>query len=238
MSKESVTDGRGSAPRFAWMSFNKGDRIRFMRFNSSEIQTMKSTLSRSWSNLGIQVLPPTDQERDYYGAHEFKLRGYPWYESDNRGGVPARHLMCNIFEILYDLGWVVYAATDVIQGKDEKDTTVFRYQSPPLRNVPGLKFVNAPEEVINTASQAFSSKIQRQQWKTSETTYKIKFHGYPFSSDSDSAVLGREMAVHLLEILEQNGFTLYVSLNQTDVPHGEDNAGLGSDTWYCRKLNN
>ncbi|KAF5360253.1 hypothetical protein D9758_009175 [Tetrapyrgos nigripes] len=231
-----------SLTRFACMSMNLADRLRFMRFNETEIQAIRNTLSMAWFK-GIQ------EERDYYGAHEFKLKGYPWSAQGNEA-VPARQMMCAVFETLYNLGWVAISATDISKSSLDKDTTIFRYQDP--RPAPcswmaisfnegdKLRFIKAPEAIIQSASRAWSSVIQKEKWLDQENgarAYEIKFHGYPWYATRGKESVGvRDVLLQLFEILEQNGFSLYLSLDQNTGPGG-DSSGMDTDSWYCRRLN-
>ena len=47
------------------------DRLRLIRFSEREISAIRGVLHNLWAR-GIQA------ERQYHGAHEFKLKGNPW----------------------------------------------------------------------------------------------------------------------------------------------------------------
>ncbi|KAK7457798.1 hypothetical protein VKT23_010138 [Stygiomarasmius scandens] len=229
--------GSSHVTRFACMSMNRADRLRFMMFNDTDIQAVRNTLSTAWFK-GIQ------EEQNYHGAHEFKLRGYPW-SAQGSEAVPSRQMMCAVFETLYNLGWVVVSATDISKRSLDKDTTFFRYQypAPPpctwmsvsFNMGDRLRLINAPEEVIQSTKQAVSSMIQKDGWKE-QGAYEIKFRGYPWYATGSDTIATRMMVLRLLEVLEENGFTLYLSIDQ-NIGSGNNDSVSDTDSWYCRRLN-
>ncbi|KAF5360256.1 hypothetical protein D9758_009176 [Tetrapyrgos nigripes] len=213
--------GASSVTRFACLSMHGADRIHFLRLNASEVEAMRKILNMTWSR-GIQ------EERDKHGAVEFKLKGLPWGGAEGKQTVQARQMLCGILEALYNLGWVIVSSTDVSKNSYEQDTIFLRYQypAPPrcswmsisFHKGDRLRLINAPEGVTQSIRHSFASMIQKDEWKDLEKdyrSYELKFQGYPWHySNRESSISARVLLLQLLEVLEQNGFTLYVSVDQ------------------------
>ncbi|THU83099.1 hypothetical protein K435DRAFT_724898 [Dendrothele bispora CBS 962.96] len=252
--------GASSTTRFACMCMSQFDKLRFIRFNDQELQAIRTTISTSWYK-GIQA------EQNYYGSYEFKLKGNPW-SGQGSEAVPARQMVCALFETLYNLGWLAVTATDVSKKALDKDTTMFRYQYPPpppcdwmaisFNQGDRLRLINPPLDdgkntsgVIEDMKQALGSMIKKDgkfnllihiqteftfypDWKE-QGAYEIKFRGYPWYTSKGSEVIGtRMMLLQMLEVLENNGFTLYLSIDQSTGASSETTSD--TDSWYCRRL--
>ncbi|KAG9224415.1 hypothetical protein CCMSSC00406_0009457 [Pleurotus cornucopiae] len=159
---------------FACMSMNSTDLLRLIQFppepahivrNGESFCTLRlysfdridgliidTAITQSWPR-GIK------EERDYHGAHEFKLKGNPW-SGQGSEAVPSRIFMvrrkshpplgpaqdslaslhynatltplsqCQILADLYNAGWVLFASTDISKNALDKDSCLFRYQQP------------------------------------------------------------------------------------------------------------
>lgn len=116
---EAATSGAGgpsqAAPfrtRFACVTLNQSDRIRFINFPSDDVTALKGVISTTWPK-GIQDF------RKYGQSDEFKLRGYPW-GYDSRGDDRSRRLVRRMLETLFDRGWVLQAAIDLSKKELDK----------------------------------------------------------------------------------------------------------------------
>jgi hypothetical protein len=110
--------------RFACVTLAALDRIRFIDFPLPVVNGMTQVITSTWPR-GIQ------DRRLYAGAYEFKLRGYPW-SSSSRGDNDARRLVRRLLEALYDSGWVLHMAVDIVRketGKGEESTNINDYIS-------------------------------------------------------------------------------------------------------------
>lgn len=102
----SAGPSRGAASfqtRFACVTLNMTDRMRFINFSAPETSALRGVLGSVW---------PIQEVRAYGGADEIKFKGYPWQERVN-GDDNARRLIRRMLEALYDMGWVLQAAVDV-----------------------------------------------------------------------------------------------------------------------------
>ena len=96
--------------RFACVTLNMTDRMRFINFSAPETSALRDVLGSVW---------PIQDVRAYGGADEIKFKGYPWQERVN-GDDQARRLIRRMLEALYDMGWVLQAAVDVSRKELDK----------------------------------------------------------------------------------------------------------------------
>ncbi len=216
----------GSRPHttFASLSMHENDRLRLLQFSSDETQTIRDTISISWPN-GIQ------SERDYYGSHEFKLRGNPWYGSGD-DAVFARRFMTRVFETLANIGWVLTVSADLSKKTTDKDTLFFRYQQPPpapcewmtisFSNQDLLRLIDAPQSLVSYMVQHLAPFIQRHQPHKNqpEAAYEFKINGYPWDASGSTTVESRRLVLRLLEGLDMNGWTVYGRIPQSTSQSG------------------
>jgi len=219
---------------FACVSMNMSDRLRLIQFPAEVIDLTRTAIKSAWPK-GIQ------EERNYYGAHEFKLRGNPW-RGQSGDAIPSRSLMCTVLATLYNLGWVVLHSTDISKKQLDKDSILFRHQMGPV--IPCtwlsisfnrgdlLRLIHAPPEMIPAFRSMFGPLLQSEGWKVSGVAYEFKCRGYPWFAAGSEAVSTRVLLLSMLSVLESQGFKLYASLDQNTGPGGESNISE-TDSWYC-----
>lgn len=100
--------------RFACVTLNRSDRIRFIGFDDDDVAAMRGTIQAAWTR-GIDAAHP------YGKSQEFKLYGNPWsrdsWGSDTDG---ASRLLRRLLEGLFDRGWVLQASVDMIKKSLDK----------------------------------------------------------------------------------------------------------------------
>lgn len=166
---------------FASLSMHMSDRLRTLQFPASAIQIIQRTITRNWSS-GIQA------ERDYYGSHEFKLRGNPWNGHQDES-VHARRLMTRLLEALYNTGWVLAINTDISKKQLDKDTLIFRLQDPvpvacqwmcvSFSKQDRLRFIDAPQELVRDMITLLAPETQQHNPFRLSNVYEFKCE--PFS---------------------------------------------------------
>lgn len=109
----SSQDASSFQTRFACVTLNMSDRIRFINFNARETSALRGVLGSVW---------PIQDVRAYGGADEIKFKGYPWQEKVN-GNDEARRLVRRMLEALYDMGWVLQGAVDASRKELDKGMT-------------------------------------------------------------------------------------------------------------------
>lgn len=107
---------------FASMSMHSTEDLRFLHFPSQVVEQCRNTVLSVWRG-GIQ------HEGMYGNPQEFKLSGYPW-SAMGSDAVDARRLIAALPGTLHSIGWILSLNTDVSKSPDDKDTLIFRYQSP------------------------------------------------------------------------------------------------------------
>ena len=221
---------------FASLSMHMDDRLRLMQFSDADFQAIRRTINTCWPK-GVQ------DEKEYHGSHEFKLRGNPWRGSGN-DAVYARRFMCKVLETLANIGWVVVVSTDISKTTNDKDTLLFRYQRPPpapcdwmaisFSNNDLIRFIDAPLPLIDYMIENLGAFIQRHERHQLEGAYEFKLHGYPWYTSGGDTMKARQIALKLLEGLDYNGWTIYASVDQKTTAGGNSNMSMSeTDTWHC-----
>ncbi|KAL1924635.1 uncharacterized protein VTP21DRAFT_4289 [Calcarisporiella thermophila] len=107
-------------PMMFAMSFNMNDRLRIIEADQQVQTVVQNTIHAAWKK-GVQ------NKREYYGALEFKLAGWPWF-ADGKETVEIRLLLVQILNELRKIGYKLYASVDISAGTDGKDleSWVFR----------------------------------------------------------------------------------------------------------------
>ncbi|KAK9375221.1 uncharacterized protein V1513DRAFT_431098 [Lipomyces chichibuensis] len=221
--------------KFASLSMHMTDRIRLLRFPDRDVTQILNIIRLSWPR-GIQ------DTRDYDAAKEVKLYGRPWSLSSwGAERTEARRLICQILHGLFDMGWILQASVDISKKEYDKDTLLFRYQQPPppsciwmsisFNRSDRLQLIDVPQELGPLLVQAYGEKVQDYQFKGS--VFEIKFRGYPWQADGTETVQTRLMLLTLLECLEQQGFSLYASIDQDS--GSESSNSSEADTLFCNR---
>ncbi|OJD16580.1 hypothetical protein AJ78_03271 [Emergomyces pasteurianus Ep9510] len=220
---------------FASVSLHMSDRIRFLGFSSENVTQIRKIIRKCWPK-GIQSF------RDYGPSDEIRLHGNPWSPSawfeDEK--TAARRLVCGLLQGLYDMGWVLKASVDVLKKDGNKDTLLFRFQQPPppqsnwmcisFNKSDLLQLIDAPKSLCQAMVNTLGDKVQRTQFL--ESSFEIKFLGYPWKAGGTETVETRLILLKMLDCLEQSGYTLYASVNQ-DAKQGEQKND--TDTWFCHQ---
>eukprot|EP00116_Pleurobrachia_bachei_P003949 sb/3464211/ len=104
------------------ISLSKMDRLRLINCNHL-FEQLKSA-------LGVAGL--TIQENiDYYGCMEVKIRGTPWHSS-NHEAVQARRSLSRVMEMMAANGYVPYYAIDVSKSMTDKASLLFKREPYPM----------------------------------------------------------------------------------------------------------
>jgi hypothetical protein len=202
--------------RFASLSMHMNDRLRFLRFPAPVINECRSTVLGTWKK-GIQ------EERLYGNSHEFKLHGYPW-STVGEEAVDACRLVAAMLAALHSQGWVLTLNADVSTNASDKDTLLFRHQVPSpapcewcsitfSRN-DRLRFVGDCVEVYQDLSTKLGPQWIKSYDQRTPGVHEIKFHGFPWAATGKETMKARELLLVLLETLEEQGWTVYASIDQ------------------------
>ncbi len=105
----------GGPDSLAMLSFNRSDRIRLINFGRGVADLVRTIILRFYQTKEPDV-------RDYYGATEFKLKGYPFLASGSEA-IQTRQLICRLLEALRDAGWAVKSTVDISRKPNDKERT-------------------------------------------------------------------------------------------------------------------
>ncbi|EMD59311.1 hypothetical protein COCSADRAFT_41177 [Bipolaris sorokiniana ND90Pr] len=221
--------------RFASLSLHMEDRIRFLRFPEPVISACRSAILSNWPQ-GIS------SERPYANSHEIKLDGYPW-RGFGKDAAQARRLVKGVLSTLHANGWILTLTTDVSKTAADKDTLLFRYQAPPparhewcsiaFSRQSRLRFIDCPPELYASLPQRIGSEWLKGQSEYAPGIWEFELHGYPWSPTGKTTMQVRELLMALVEMLEEEGWSVYASIDQ------KSSGGQGtseSDTWYCCRI--
>lgn len=223
---------------YACITLNRSDRLRCISFPDATVVQVREAIASHWPR-GIQ------DEKDYYGAREFKLAGYPW-SGQGSDAVPSRQLMVGILSSLYHSGWQLVAATDVTKKPYDKDTLFFRLTPipPPCRffsisfnEGDKIRLINAPMGVIKSVKEVLGTGIQREEWKVADVAYQFKMHGHPWYAEGGNTVKVRILLLKILNVIAAHGWELHATIDMSLGPGG-DGTGGDNDTWFFRKYDN
>ncbi|KAF2688521.1 hypothetical protein K458DRAFT_414268 [Lentithecium fluviatile CBS 122367] len=219
--------------RFASLSLHMTDRLRFLRFPQEVIQACQQTVALTWRR-GIQAARP------YGRSFELKLNGNPWRGQGDQA-MEARRLMYALLGRLHSLGWVMTLSTDVSKKGMDKDALLFRFQDPPpaecdwasiaFSKTDRIRFIDLPREIRDTVAAKLGRMVQ-EQLTYMPGIYEIKLYGSPWYASGEETMRARDLLLTLLETLEEEGWTVYASIDQKNA--SGDNYSE-TDTWHLCK---
>jgi len=213
------------------ISFNMNDRIRLIAVPGEMTHAIRDAISLSWGKI--------QDEREYHGAHEFKLKGNPWLGHGD-DSVYSRRLLAAILKTMAVNGWNLLQAADVSKKYNDKDTLFFEYGHPdPEAQMVAMSFnlrdrirvIDAPE-LMPCVMEAVKSQWA---WGTqNERDYngakEVKLRGNPWWPDGSETVYGRLLLCQIIANLKARGYKLYGSI---DISVGTE--GMDLESWIFRK---
>ena len=220
---------------FTSLSLHRTDRIRLIQFPQSDIAGLRELIIANYP-FGLSG------EQKYGVSHEFKLNSRPWL-GQGSDAIPSRILMREILAHLYRSGWIIHCSTDCSKKAFDKDTLFFRKQpSPPPESewisisfnmADRMRLIGADEVLIAATKQLLQSMglLQDESWKDRKLQAKeFKIYGTPWIANGEETMTTRLLLLRLLEVLENHGWSLYASIDQSQA--GQGNASE-TDSWYC-----
>lgn len=104
------------SPRVCCLTLNETDKIRLIGTGPEVVTAVRQGITSSWG--------PIQRERDYCGAHEFKLLGNPWH-GQGADAVRSRRLITGVLRAMAQQGWNLIQAADVSKKQSDKDSMFF-----------------------------------------------------------------------------------------------------------------
>ncbi|KAF9426269.1 hypothetical protein BGZ94_006750 [Podila epigama] len=215
------------------ISLNESDKIRLIGTPPEITQPMRTAILTSWGTI--------QRERNYFGAHEFKMLGNPWF-GQSEEAVKSRKLITAVLRVMANFGWNLIQAADVSKKQGDKDSLFFEpgpVQDPQaemfsisFNRWDRIRVIDAPHAV------PFVKQAIQTQWKFGIQREKIyagaqefKLAGTPFFADGAEAVYIRLLLSQVLANLKAQGYKLYTSVDISAGADGED-----VESWVFRRV--
>ncbi|KAF9281508.1 hypothetical protein BGZ68_006609 [Mortierella alpina] len=227
------------SPRVCCISLNGADKLRLIGTPPELTNPIRAAITTSWG--------PIQEESNYHGTHQFKIRGNPWY-GQGKEAVPARRLLTGVLREMAQQGWNLIQSADVSKKQGDKDSLFFESvaQSHGVMDVGAvdmfavsfnsydkIRVIDAGTHVVTAVREAiqlqWKAGIQREEF--SQGAMEFKLSGYPFAADSSAAVYSRMMLSQVLANIRALGYKLYASV---DISMGHD--GTDVESWVFRSV--
>jgi hypothetical protein len=222
------------------ISLNFLDRLRLIGAPIELVPQIRQIILSQWGKI--------QNEKDYYGALEFKLQGYPWanYDRDSQS-VRSRQLMHGLLTCLISNGWNLLQGADISKSDGDKDVLFFENAPPDpevqlivmsLNLYDRIRLVYAPPDMKGVLQDAVTAGWPKGIQKVKEDYYgafEIKMHGNPWiranlGSESISRCI---LLSQIIANFKAKGYKLYASLDMTG---GSGETDQDVETWVFRKI--
>ncbi|KAF8954505.1 hypothetical protein BGZ46_002889 [Entomortierella lignicola] len=221
--------------RICCISLNESDKIRLIAAPPDLTLPIREAIKRSWGTI--------QRERNYNGAHEFKVLGNPW-SGNGAEAVTSRKLITAILRTMIQYGWNLIQATDISKKEHDKDTLFFESTTIPdpgqvelfsvsFNRTDRIRLIEPPAHIIAVVKGAIQSVWKRgiSQEQVYCQSHEFKLNGNPFWADGEETVSARIMLAQVLAVLRSHGYKLYTSV---DISMGND--GHDVETWIMRRV--
>ncbi|KAF9947052.1 hypothetical protein BGZ72_010907 [Mortierella alpina] len=230
---------RLQSPRVCCISLNSADKLRLIGTPPELTNPIRAAINTSWG--------PIQEESNYHGTHQFKIKGNPWY-GQGKEAVPARRLLTGVLREMAQQGWNLIQSADVSKKQGDKDTLFFESVAlshgvmdvgavdmfaVSFNSTDKIRVIDAGTHVVTAVREAIQMQwkagIQREEF--SQGAMEFKLSGYPFAADASAAVYSRMMLSQVLANLRALGYKLYASV---DISMGHD--GMDVESWVFRSV--
>lgn len=215
------------------ISMNMTDRIRLIGVPGQLVNGLRQSILSGWGR-------PIQDERNYHGAHEFKLSGNPWHGA-GADAVLARNLINSVLLFMAKAGWNLVQAADISKKAGDKDTMFFESSEPdPDAQLFALSFNMGDRIRVIGANgmMPYVKKTVENYWPRgiqNEREYngslELKLAGNPWWADGSDTVSARSLLNQILATLRSLGFKLYGSI---DISLGHEGRDL--ESWFFRRV--
>lgn len=213
------------------ISLNMTDRIRLIGV-IDVIDSMRTAIINSWGAI--------QNESNYYGAYEFKVKGYPWH-GQGEDSVKSRRLLSAILKTMAQFGWNLLQAADVSKKPDDKDTLFFEKGiADPDADLFALSF-NMRDRIRIIDASSFVVCVEdalKSQWPNGVQhkrdycgSIEFKLSGNPWYPGGSQTVYSRMLLCQILANVRAKGYKLYASV---DISTGRE--GMDLESWIFRRV--
>ena len=204
------------------ISLNRNDRIRLVNFDNGVKDVVRATILRFFQTKEPEV-------RDYFGAIEFKLKGYPFASSGSEA-IATRQLICRLLEAIRDRGYEVVTTIDISRKVTDKSVFLFRrvesaklkFACIALSDVDRIRLLNFPNQVCKVMRSIIAKGYLpgiSNEGSRDGSCYEIDLSGMPWTQNSSYNLHARSMLTfkdRKEEIYEHND-TFFHSTRQDNV---------------------
>ena len=201
-----------SSPEFSQylcVGLSSSDKLQIVNLPPQLVEPMKQIIRLYWS-LGIQ-----DEDLPNPGVLEVKLRGNPWWSTDEQS-IMAKVLLQNIIATLRSYQWV-YCCNVNLNGK--ADSLIFccdpninpgesaQFCTISLNRHDRLRVITAPENIV-----AMVKKVIQTTWGCIQNerdyhgSWEFKLSGNPWYSSNKESAMARYLVLKILEAMLEQGW--------------------------------
>ncbi|WFD27663.1 hypothetical protein MNAN1_002664 [Malassezia nana] len=226
---------------FGSISMHQSDMLRLIGFPDEVLTPVRNVIQQSWP-YGVR------SERMYGGSYEFRMHGYPW-NCQGYEAVAARRLVRNLLATLCSLGWVMTFSVDLSKKMEDKDSMIFRYQSPPPPTCEWMsvsfsqwhciRLYDAPSDLVKALAQDLAPVLRSPTaYQHSPGVAELRCIGTPWYANGRATMTSRQIALQMVMTLEQHGFSVYASIDQKlNINYSNRYNHTETDTWHvCRPV--
>jgi hypothetical protein len=221
----------GTEGKFAILTMNKSDRIRFLHFPEDVYRKVEDVLRQSWP-------PGIKSEGRYAGSYEYTMKGRPWGMIGKVEAIGSRVLLRNILQYLYDNSWVLTTALSVTEKVGSKDSLLFKkaLTTPPAAAWFVVQFYHRNKIYLHGAPAAMISEFREVLTKLeyfdkgdwNHDAYELCLKGSPWTAQKELAMKVRVLILQIAELMEKYGWETYGTLKQRT----ESDDSRICDSWY------
>ena len=170
------------------------DRLRLVNAEDDVIQATRMVITRNW--------PLIQDEGEYCGSYEFKLKGWPWWNTGLEA-MPGVALFCALLTELRRLGWRVMINMGLPKGQGDKrvfyfikvppkETTYCAISAKGANGVFGVNLGEAVEERLKTVIGSIfeTHPMERCQKLSYVTKWSVKANPWPAPMESPVKLAG------------------------------------------------
>jgi hypothetical protein len=190
--------------KYAALSLNKTDRLRFLQFPEDVYQGAEDVLLRAW--------PPGIQSVSRYGgarAHEHQLLGRPWGTLGRVESLGSRELLRSVLAYLYDGGWVL--TTSIGLSEKPVDWLVVQFSHGDRIFLHGSEAVGLVAGIRGCSSDWAST---RRRSGTTTRTRSASRACTPWRQKGEKSMQTRVLLLEMAEELDRQGWQSYGTIHQ------------------------
>ena len=190
------------------------------------------------------------EEKNYYGALEYKLRGYPFHCSGS-DAVLTRKMICRVLEALHASGWHCLTSIDLSRKATDKSVLMFfrclpatsTYACVSLSDMDHLRLINFPPDIIQklraTIGNSYMPGIQNER-KRDNFVFEIHLSGWPWSHAASYNLHARSMLMQVLKEATKHQWHLVASADVSAkfIERNDNKEPVDVHSWFFSHIDN